>query len=156
MGSAPAGAGWPELRRGVEERHHRFGEVAFLLEPDLKEGRGGLRDVHRSCAAEPGHRRSSTPPTLPCGGRRRPARRCGSSSSGSPAATATVLLLQDQDRVAAACGAPDADALMAAVSAAGRTIAWSSDDGWRAESLLAGRAATGATRPPLGPGLAAP
>src|SRR4029077_12502625 len=30
----------------TELRHHRFGDVAFLLEPDLKEGRGGLRDVH--------------------------------------------------------------------------------------------------------------
>ena len=27
-------------------RHETAGEVAFLLEPDLKEGRGGLRDVH--------------------------------------------------------------------------------------------------------------
>ena len=30
----------------VRERHAQAGEVAFLLEPDLKEGRGGLRDVH--------------------------------------------------------------------------------------------------------------
>src|SRR6187397_3351930 len=35
-----------ELARSVEARHQRAGEVAFLLEPDLKEGRGGLRDVH--------------------------------------------------------------------------------------------------------------
>ena len=36
----------PELREFVEERARPFGEVAFLLEPDLKEARGGLRDVH--------------------------------------------------------------------------------------------------------------
>ena len=30
----------------VDERHATAGEVAFRLEPDLKEGRGGLRDVH--------------------------------------------------------------------------------------------------------------
>src|SRR5690606_889646 len=35
-----------ELAKRVEERHARAGEVAFLLEPDLKEGRGGLRDLH--------------------------------------------------------------------------------------------------------------
>src|SRR5207237_4282154 len=29
----------------VAERHARTGDVAFLIEPDLKEGRGGLRDV---------------------------------------------------------------------------------------------------------------
>ncbi len=35
-----------ELAKSVESRHERAGEVAFQLEPDLKEGRGGLRDVH--------------------------------------------------------------------------------------------------------------
>jgi [protein-PII] uridylyltransferase len=30
----------------VVDRAERIGEVAFLLEPDLKEARGGLRDVH--------------------------------------------------------------------------------------------------------------
>ena len=35
-----------EVAKSVQERHRQHGEVAFLLEPDLKEGRGGLRDVH--------------------------------------------------------------------------------------------------------------
>jgi len=29
----------------VRSRHQRFGDLAFLLEPDLKDARGGLRDV---------------------------------------------------------------------------------------------------------------
>ena len=41
-----------ELRERVEERQAKHGEVAFLLEPDLKEGRGGLRDVHSLWWAE--------------------------------------------------------------------------------------------------------
>src|SRR5687768_4053825 len=41
-----------ELRDRVEERQAKHGEVAFLLEPDLKEGRGGLRDVHSLWWAE--------------------------------------------------------------------------------------------------------
>jgi [protein-PII] uridylyltransferase len=35
----------PELRQMLEHRHERAGELAFLLEPDLKEARGGLRDI---------------------------------------------------------------------------------------------------------------
>ncbi len=34
------------LAASVAERHRRQGEVAFLLEPELKEGIGGLRDLH--------------------------------------------------------------------------------------------------------------
>ena len=34
------------LSEGTRQRHSEAGEVAFLLEPDLKLSRGGLRDVH--------------------------------------------------------------------------------------------------------------
>ena len=35
----------PQLRSSLDERHSRSGELAYLLEPDLKEARGGLRDI---------------------------------------------------------------------------------------------------------------
>lgn len=35
----------PELITALEERHRSFGDAAYLLEPDLKEARGGFRDV---------------------------------------------------------------------------------------------------------------
>ncbi|MGH3184244.1 MAG: [protein-PII] uridylyltransferase, partial [Streptosporangiaceae bacterium] len=35
-----------ELHAAHDERARTSGELAFLLEPDLKEARGGLRDVH--------------------------------------------------------------------------------------------------------------
>jgi [protein-PII] uridylyltransferase len=35
-----------ELAAGVAERHASAGEVAFLLEPNIKDGSGGLRDIH--------------------------------------------------------------------------------------------------------------
>jgi len=34
-----------KIKVSLEERHERFGDLAFLLEPDLKEARGGLRDI---------------------------------------------------------------------------------------------------------------
>ena len=42
---AKAGSRLPELAEAVAERARANGEVAFLLEPDLKESRGGLRDI---------------------------------------------------------------------------------------------------------------
>ena len=35
-----------EQRRAMALRHERFGESLYLLQPDLKEGAGGLRDYH--------------------------------------------------------------------------------------------------------------
>ena len=37
---------WPQLVASISERRSRSGELAFLLEPDLKEARGGLRDIN--------------------------------------------------------------------------------------------------------------
>ena len=36
----------PDLEAQMAERHSVAGDVAFLLEPDLKESHGGLRDVN--------------------------------------------------------------------------------------------------------------
>lgn len=118
------------LHNAVMERHNNVMELAFVLEPDLKEGRGGLRDVGALRAAAAASRVLDEP-------------------NGAVAAAEELLLrvrvelhrrtgraqdrlaLQDQDGVASACGFADADALMAAVAAAGRAIAWESDDAWR-------------------------
>jgi [protein-PII] uridylyltransferase len=35
-----------KLKAGVRERGEQFGSVSHLLEPDVKEGSGGLRDIH--------------------------------------------------------------------------------------------------------------
>lgn len=128
-----------ELSRSVRERHQAAGEVAFLLEPDLKQGRGGLRDVHaiRWAAAadvllldEDDARLQASYDEL-LGARVELHRLTGKASDR--------LLLEEQDAVAAALGYDDADALMRSLSSAARDIAWSSDEVWhRIDAWLKG------------------
>ena len=119
------------LARAVEERHARAGEVAFLLEPDLKEARGGLRDVHAIGWAEMARRillegddeaLARAYETL-LAVRVELQRRTGRAGDR--------LLLQEQEGVANALGHADANALMVDVATAARLIAWTSDDAWR-------------------------
>jgi [protein-PII] uridylyltransferase len=126
----------PVLEAQMAERRATAGDVAFLLEPDLKESHGGLRDVSVLRAL------SAYAPLL--------ADYADLASLKDAAAVLTdvrvelhrmagrvhdKLLLQDQDQVADALGFADADALMLAVSTAGRQIAWVSDDVWRRRRL---------------------
>lgn len=128
-----------QLDVGVKARHEAAGEVAFLLEPDLKDGRGGLRDVHAigwADAAEvpllPGDQTEiETAYEVVLSARVELHRRTERTSDR--------LLLEEQDGVAAALGYHDADDLMRALSTAARTIAWVSDDLWsRVEGSLEG------------------
>ena len=126
------------LGDSMVERHARFGEVAYLLEPELKEGRGGLRDVHALFAA-----RLATPVLAE---RVDAAVEPYERIAGVRAALhlrvgkgLDRLVLQEQDGVAADLGYTDADALMAAVSAAARAISYVSDDAWdRIDAWLGG------------------
>ncbi len=126
----------PLLEQQMAERRATAGDVAFLLEPDLKESHGGLRDVSVLRAI------SAFAPLL--------ADYADLDSLNGATALLTdirvelhrlaqrehdKLLLQDQDQVAAALGFIDADALMLAVSTAGRQIAWVSDDVWQRRRL---------------------
>ncbi len=141
---AKRGRRWlARLAESVEARHARAGEVAFHLEPDLKAGRGGLRDVHALGWAGHAHQvlLDDDPGPLDrayellLAARVALHRRTGRATD--------VLTLQEQDGVAADLG-PDlgfdgADELMARVAAAGRAIAWRSDETWyRVRSGLAG------------------
>ena len=118
----------PEVVAAVRERAERNGELAFLLEPDLKECRGGLRDVHAMTAAAaawvvdaPGERvRAAATRLLDV---RVELHRRGTRPSDR-------LVLQEQQPVAAALGLADADALMREVYEAARTIAFAGDQTW--------------------------
>jgi [protein-PII] uridylyltransferase len=116
----------------MRERRSAAGDVAFLLEPDLKESHGGLRDVnvlqaismYAPLLADYADLASLEEATSLLTRIRVELHRTAQREQDR-------LLLQDQDHVAAALDFEDADLLMAAVSNAGRQIAWVSDDVWR-------------------------
>ena len=128
-----AGKRLPELRALGEERARTAGEVAYLLEPDLKEARGGLRDVHALHALAVAQVADQPGPTVRTAydvllDVRGELHRC---TAGTGRRAVDRLLMQEQDAVAAALGLTDADELMAKVSGAARTIAFASDATWR-------------------------
>ena len=130
-----------KLREVNEQRWSRNGDVASLLEPDLKDGQGGLRDydsirwalaVDRpeiSAALESPLEDLAAPAESLLAVRCALHRLTGKSTN--------VLLLQDQDAVAEAMGFTDADVLMARVADAASSIAWASERfWWRVERAL--------------------
>lgn len=119
-----------ELSARVELRHNLLGEVAFLLEPDIKEGHGGLRDVHALRWAElarpvllDGDDEALTDAEDLLLDVRVALHRTSRSDSD-------VLLLERQDEVAEALQLADADELMKRVSVAARTVSWIGDEAW--------------------------
>ena len=119
------------LRSKVIERRAQAGGVAYLLEPDLKDGHGGLRDVHTLWwAADADLLVPADDLALldDCYQTLLNARVALHRATGRPG---DVLRLGDQDAVAAELGLGSADALMSGIAAAGRTIAWIADGAWR-------------------------
>ncbi|MBN1096327.1 [Blastococcus sp. TML/C7B] len=119
----------PALRDLRRDRARQVGELAFLLEPDLKEAYGGLREgqVLRAVAAA----QLADEPTAEVEAayaflldvrdelRRR---------TGRPA---DVLVRQEQRPVAVALGLAGEDDLLREVSLAGRRLAFVADETWR-------------------------
>ncbi|MEQ6023927.1 [protein-PII] uridylyltransferase [Streptomyces salinarius] len=119
----------PELRDLCADRAERQGELRFLLEPDLKEARGGLRDATalRAVAA-------SWLADAPREGLADARRRLLDVRDALHLATGRAtdrLALQEQDEVAAALGLLDGDALLRQVYEAARVISYAGDVTWR-------------------------
>lgn len=123
-----------ELAATTAERHQKSGEVAFLLEPDLKEGRGGLRDSQAMrWAVRTQHSAVQNALEIPLEELHGDFERILGVRAELHRTTGRVsdrLLLQEQDPVAKAMGYESADALMSDVAAAARNIAWVSDRFW--------------------------
>src|SRR6478735_4391384 len=146
----------PQLIESIEERHARHGDLAQTLEPDLKEARGGLRDMTVL--------RAPTAAWLadrPHGDTDRAYARLLDVRDAVHVVTGRGrdrLGKEDHDSVAALLGLPDSDTLLTGVVTSARTIAYALDGTVRRASQ-AQRARTlrvGPRRPqltPLGYGL---
>lgn len=139
-----------ELREAADKRAESSGELAFLLEPDLKDSRGGIRDVQAMQAVAAAWVASAPGPRV-----REAYEFLLDVRHGLHLVTARGadrLVLQEQDAVAAALGLLDAEALMRRLAEAGRTIAHAFDATWRTvDRLLSGPAPRG--RRPLADGV---
>ena len=119
-----------ELRERVRVREESAGDVAYHLEPDLKDGHGGLRDVQSLWWAQEAGVNLIAEDLIDLDRsydvllRARVALHLATDRAGD------VLRLEDQDAAAASGGWRNADELMADVAAAGRTIAWLCDENW--------------------------
>jgi [protein-PII] uridylyltransferase len=109
-----------DLQKSLQARHTRAGELAYLLEPDLKEARGGLRDIQAlraislsAAIAVPLEKISWAEATL------NNVRESLHIASGRGK---DRLLFQEQDKVAKLLGYPDADAMMSDVARAARSV----------------------------------
>lgn len=118
----------PLLEATLEERYERNGELAYLLEPDLKESRGGLRDITALRAMN-----TSGAMTLPM-------ERVSQAESLLSTVRETLhntsgrdkdrLLFAEQDKVAAELGYSDADALMSDVAQSARAVDYLMQMAW--------------------------
>ncbi len=128
-----------ELHAARDERARTVGELAFLLEPDLKEARGGLRDVHAIqamaaawVAPAPGPRvRTAYEQILD-------ARHALHEVTGR---RLDRLVLEEQDEVARALGLLDGDVLLRTLAGAARTVAYAVDHAFRQADRLGSRLA---------------
>lgn len=139
-----------ELHRRILERYSKDGEVAFLLEPNLKEGLGGLRDIHAlQWAVQAGldlsaddRRELDNANEVLLNVRVALHRHAGRATE--------ILRLEDQRPVADLCGYDSDDALMASIAEVGRRVAWIADEAWARLDPPAGRSST---PQPLAPGV---
>jgi len=115
----------PELLHSARDRAERAGELAYLIEPDLKESRGGIRDAVLLSALA-----ATWLTDRPHGRVDRAYAHLLDVRDAVHVVTrrrSTKLLLADLDEVAARCGHDDPDELLASLAEAGREISYALD-----------------------------
>ncbi|GGK89615.1 hypothetical protein GCM10012284_24450 [Mangrovihabitans endophyticus] len=128
----------PQLKELTVARWAAHGELAFLLEGDLKEAAGGLRDVTVLRAiGRAGVADTMRPAVRAAGLRLLDTRDALHLAVGR---RVDRLVAQERSTVATLLGLDDGDALLRRLSGDARTVAHAMDDAWRAaERLRTGR-----------------
>ena len=125
-----AGRALVRLRSAVDERVTRHGDLAYLLEGDVKESRGGLRDIQLLHAISAlGITDAYRPPVRAAHRRMLDVRDALHLAIGR---RLDRVRAQERDAVASQLDLRDGDALLRRVSTDARTIAYAVDDAWRA------------------------
>ncbi|MFF0741953.1 [protein-PII] uridylyltransferase [Streptomyces sp. NPDC004111] len=119
----------PELHELCRERAERAGELQYLLEPDLKEAHGGLRDATalRAVAAS----WIADAPREGLADARRTLLDVRDALHLTSGRATDRLALQEQDQVAEELGVLDADVLLRQVYEAARTVSYAGEVTWR-------------------------
>ena len=120
----------PQLANDARWRELEHGEVAFRLQPDLKESTGGMRDVQalryvalaRPDFADPGSAMVRAAHETLLAARVELHRATGNARN--------LLTLEVQSDVAKALGHDSVEDFMTTVAAAGRTVGWVADETW--------------------------
>ncbi len=116
-----------ELRLAMKARHEHFGDLAYLLEPDIKESRGGLRDIAALSAIYQSNLLDISGDALEQANRNLKDLESQlldvrDSLHKVSQRDKDLLLFQEQDKVAIDLGFVDADALMGQVATIARTV----------------------------------
>jgi|GEM_PF-1924715 len=118
------------LSKVVLDRQAKHGDSAFLIEPDLKNGRGGLRDIHTMLWASkclPGFAEDYLEQLKPDVDIVLSARVELHRAAGRPG---DILTFDAQDEIFGPLGEKSAAAFMLKLATAARRIGWYSDDAW--------------------------
>ncbi|MBQ1042401.1 [protein-PII] uridylyltransferase [Micromonospora sp. C72] len=136
----------PGLREITAARWEAHGELAFLLEGDLKEAAGGLRDVGILRAIATAGVTDALRPAVYAAHRRLLDTR--DALHQQVGRRVDRLVAQERDGVARLLGAEDGDALLRLVAGDARTVSHALDDAWRAaDRLRSGRHRAAPGRP---------
>ena len=130
-----------ELKALYDERTRLHGELAFLLEPDLKESHGGQRDVHSIQAIAAAWVAPAPGPKVRAAYEQiTDARHVLHDVTGR---RLDRLVLEEQDEVARVLGLLDGDALLRQLAGAARTVSYAADHAFRLADRAGGRRAIG-------------